>query len=324
MNIWINKLLDKKNVFKNITLQDKNLYEKYIVDSEYEANVWGGNFTYLWSHNFSKNLTIYKTMINDMLTTFILTKRGRLFLPCLPFGKGNPDKVLNVLIKCGNICSNWNKESKYLHKSLVNPVNTPQLTFLKQAKLYNKHFSTEKLSGIERHYSIPKLVNLSGKEFSKVRNRLNKFNKTYSNSIIRKYENNDFSEVMNLGRLWEKTSGKKYKRIIDGFYFEPIIKYSKELNHIILVIELNNKIIGINTAEILSTGNGWGCITKFDNNYSGLSEKLTIEMAKEIYKKSPHVKTINVGSDLGSKGLSFFKERFRPVLNYERFALFYR
>lgn len=328
MDNWIDKLINHptyKNLnLQKITLKDKNLYEKYIANTEYDANVWSGNFSYLWAHNYSKALTIYKTIINDFLITFILTNRGRLFLPCLPFGKGNPDEVLSLLIEIGKICSSWNKESNYSHKSLVNPINSPQLAFLKQGKLFNKHFSIKKLSGIERHYSIPKMISLIGKDFSKIRNKINKFNKTYPHCIVRKYKDEDYNEIMNLGKLWEDKSGKKYHRIIDGFYFAPIIKYSKELNHIILIIELNKKIIGMTTAEILPTGNAWGCITKFDNKYIGLSEKLTVEIAREIYRQNPYVKTINVGSDLGSEGLAFYKERFRPVLNYERFALFYR
>lgn len=327
MNEWVHKLQnhpDYKNLsIERLNLSDRNLYLRYIANTDYDVSCWGGNFSYLWAHNFSNQLKIYKALIDEMLVTFILTKKGRLFLPCLPFGKGDPDKVLNVLIKCGEICRSWNKESNFLHKSLVNPLNTPQLLFLQQANLYNTYFTTKQLSGLERHYSIDHLISLKGKDFSKVRNKLNKFNRTFPNHILRKYQAQDFKEVINLGKLWEEKSGKKYRRILDYFYFEPLIKYSQELNQIILVIEIDNKIRGITTAEILPNDTAWGGITKYDNHYIGINEKLTVEIAKIIKRLNPKVKTINVGSDLGHEGLAFFKERFRPIYNYERFALFY-
>ena len=325
MDKWFQKFTTL-NLFKasEITLNDKELYEKYIKLCDYPANLWSGNFSYLWAHNFSNNLKIYKTIIDDMLVTIILTKNGRLFLPCLPFGKGSASDLLKVLIKCGNVCEEWNQESKYTHKALVNPLNQPQVDFLSQNNLFTKFFTKEKLSGLERHYSITKVKDLKGKEFSKLRAKINKFHRTYPNAITRDYKLEDFKKIINLNKIWVTSSGQKYQKIFDGFYFEPLIKYQALLDHKIIIIELNKKIIGMNTAEILPTGASWGCITKFDKAYPGISEVLTVEMAKKINLLNPNVTTINVGSDLGSTGLAFNKERFRPVYNFERFALFYQ
>ncbi len=306
-----------------VTLSDKETYALFIKQTEYKANVWSGNFTYIWAHTNSDKLTVFKAYVDDMLVTFILTNSGRLYMPCLPFGKGNAKEVTEVLIKCAIFCLEWNNDTNFSHKSTVNPLNEAQLAFLKQYPQFNNYFREEKLTGIERHYSIPKLVSLYGKDYANIRNKINKFNKTYPKARLRFYKPKDYEEVIKLGEIWEETSGKKYKKIIDEFYFEPIIKHYKELGHIILVIELGGKIIGMISAEILPTGEAWGCITKFNKDYIGLSEKLTTEIAKVINQLNPNVNTINVGSDLGSKGLAFYKERYRPVLNYKRYALFF-
>ncbi len=309
---------------KELSLEDKKIYDTYIKETEYEASTWSSNFTYLWAHTNSKKLIIFKAFIDNCLVTLILTNKGRLYMPCLPYGKGNSNKICYVILKCSHFCFKWNQISGYTHKSSVNPINEVQLAFLKSSIIFHQYFKEEQLSGLERHYSIHKLIDLHGKEFSKVRNKLNNFNKIYKNAIVRKYKITDLHEVLKVGNVWEASSGQKYKRILDGFYFEPIIKNYQALNHLILVIVLDEKIIGITTGEILPTGQAWGCITKFDNEYKGLSEKLTIEFIKLIHEMNPNIQYINVGSDLGHKGLAFFKERFRPVLNYKRYAIFYK
>lgn len=328
MNQWLIKLKNHPNYqlwnMREINLNDKETYAKYIRKTEFEASVWSSNFSYLWAHNNSKKVKIFKAMVDGLLVTFILTYKGRLYLPCLPFGKADVEALVDVLIKCAKFCFKWNQDSHYTNKSTINPINSIQLAFLKNSSRFERYFKQERLTGLERHYSINKLLDLSGKEFSKIRNKINKFNKMYPQVVIRNYQPNDFQSIMKLGENWETTSGQKYRRIIDGFYFEPIIKHYKELNHLIIVLELNGKIIGMTTGEILPTGQAWGCITKFIKEYHGISEKLSVEMAKKIHALNSTVKYINVGSDLGSKGLAFFKERFRPVLNYERYAIFYK
>ncbi|QVK17210.1 DUF2156 domain-containing protein [Mycoplasmatota bacterium] len=328
MNVWLKKLKNHPKYqlwnMKEIELKDKEIYEKYIQETTYEASVWSSNFTYLWAHTNSTKVNIFKAMIDGLLVTFILSHKGRLYLPCLPFGKADVEHLVDVLLKCAKLCFEWNQQSRYFNKSTINPINSIQLDFLKTSQRFEHYFREERLTGLERHYSIDKLLDLSGKDFSKVRNKINKFNRMYPNLVIRNYQPDDFQSIMELGEGWENTSGGKYRRIIDGFYFEPIISHYKELNHIIIVFELDGKIIGMTTVEILPTGQAWGCVTKFIKDYHGISEKLTIEVIKKIHEINPQVKYINVGSDLGSKGLAFFKERFRPVLNYERYAVFYK
>ncbi|NLG82521.1 MAG: DUF2156 domain-containing protein [Bacilli bacterium] len=309
---------------ENITLADKSLYDTYIKSCQYPVNCWSGNFTYIWAHNHSRNLKIYKTFINDFLVTFIRTNKGRMYLPTLPFGSGNPNQLIECLRIASLVCLNQNKAANISNKAVINPINEAQLSYLKQAPDFSTYFYESKLTGLERHYSIKKLLTLKGKEFQQIRNKLNRFKKKYPHAIIRKYEDKDFKQVKELNKLWINESGKKYKRIIDGFYFEPIIKNHQSLNHTILVIEIDNKIVGLISGEVLPNKNAWGCLTKFDKNYDGISETLTIEFIKALHKEHPYITTINVGSDLGDKGLAFNKERYRPVHNYKRYCLYYK
>ncbi|NLC94447.1 MAG: DUF2156 domain-containing protein [Bacilli bacterium] len=307
-----------------ITLTDKQLYDTFIKDSQYPTNCWSGNFTYIWAHNFSKSLKIYKTFINGFLVTFIITNKGRMYLPTLPFGAGNLEELIECLRIASLACLEQNKKAGITNKAVINPLNEAQLNYLKQSPLFTTYFQDSKLTGLERHYSINKLLRLKGKEFQQIRNKLNRFKEKYPQAIIRKYTDKDFHQVSELNQIWIKESGKKYKRIIDGFYFEPIIKNYANLNHHIIVIEIDQKIVGLISGEVLPNKNAWGCLTKFDKNYDGISETLTIEFVKHLHQSYPYINTINVGSDLGDKGLAFNKERYRPVYSYKRYCLYYK
>ena len=126
---------------------------------------------------------------------------------------------------------------------------------------------------------------------------------------------------MKLGEYWSKTSGQKYSYTFDDVYFPEIIKHYKELNHLVLVVEMNNEIIGMISGGDLPTGQSWWCLSKFVNSYDGLSEFLIIELAKAINKIDPKIELMNAAEDLGPGGLRFFKERFRPILDLRRFVV---
>jgi uncharacterized protein len=308
--------------FNEIQLEDIDMYSEYIKKTRYPANLWSSNFAYLWAKSQSKIRKVLWKIVDDMLVTFGYTRKGILYLMCLPFGEGKSDKVVEVVYKCLNYCYKMDNNNKSEASLLL--INSPQLEFLKGSEKFNKYFSIVNIVGIERHLSIPKLIALKGKEFERIRNKINKFNKLYPNAIVRKYKTSDYEEIIKLGENWLKKSGQKYSTIFDRVYFPEIIKHCKELKHVVLVVEIDNKIVGMASGGDLPTGEAWGCLLKFMNDFDGISAFLIVEMAKEIHRINAEIQYINTGSDLGPGGLRVFKESFRPVLNYYRYEVFLR
>lgn len=305
--------------FKVIDISDIKLYSDYIKQCEYPANLWSANFAFLWAVSQSSRRKILWKIVDDMLVTFAYLKSGELYLSCLPYGKGNPDKVIDVVYKCMKYCYEFNNHDD--SSTVVKVINSLQLDFLKQSPNFEKLFKVRGLVGMEKHFSISKLITLPGKDFDYVRRKINKFKKSCPNAVIREYGEEDFEAVMKLGEYWSSTSGEKYSHIFDNIYFPEIIKHYKELNHIVLVVELNGNIIGMSSGGELPNGQSWWCLSKFMNDYDGLSELLIIEMAKAINKINPDIEIMNAAEDLGPGGLRFFKERFRPVLDLRRYLL---
>jgi hypothetical protein len=308
--------------FKPLKLKDKSLYDKYIANSEFPIDIWSSNFAYLWAHTrVPRKLVILRSRVDGMLVTWILTTRGRLYLPCLPVGPGDAEHVISVLLRCQALCAEWNQISNYSDKPFLAKLSSNQLHYFQQNDTFNKKFSAKLLTGLERHLSVTSLTNLSGKKFSTIRYKVNKFTRDNPSAILRNYHTDDFDKVVSLGRQWKETSGTKHRRILDSFYFKATIKNHQALGLENLVIEVENKIIGVTTGGILPNGQAWGYLTKFDRSFDGISEFMVVSMAKKINQLDPNIELINVGTDFGNKQLAMAKEKFRPVNTYQRYAL---
>ncbi len=305
-----------------IMLEDKDLYANFIKETAWPVNLWSGNFPFIWSYNQSSRRNVFWKIIDDLLVTFIFTKKKKLLLLCLPFGRGDVNHLLSVLYQSMQFCYAHNCTRGFYTN--IRTVNECQLQYLLTSEKFNQLFAQKKLRGMEKHHSIYKLLDLSGKEFNSIRKSVNKYYRLYPDIKFREYMPSDFEKVLGLNKYWKDTAGTKYKTIIDKDYFNVIIKYYKELDLIALVADCQGDIVGVNIAGILPDGAAWGCICKTRYGIEGLQEAIILKMVHRINEIDPRIQHMNVGSDMGIEGLRRFKEKFKPVLNLERYSIYLR
>jgi Uncharacterized conserved protein (DUF2156). len=306
--------------FYEIRLQNIDTYSEYIQATEYPANLWSSNFAYLWSSSQSSLRKILWKIVDDMLVTFGHSYKNSLYLFCLPFGKGNPEKLMNVVLKCMKYCYDWNHQEN--DRTMIRMINQQQLEYLRSCPEFDDSFRPVTLQGIERHLDVKKMVSLAGKDFSTLRNKINKFQRENTGAVFRKYQKTDDGGLMELGKHWSKAAEKKYTAIFDKVYYREFIKHSGELNQSIFVVQNGKQIMGMVSGGELPTGQAWGSLLKYETGITGLSEFLSVEFAREIHKMNPGVELMNIGSDLGAGGLRDYKLKFRPVLNLKRYQLY--
>lgn len=305
--------------FRVIQIKDKKMYSQYIRETEYPANLFSSNFDLLWASSPAWGMVLWK-IVNDMLVTFRLNRKKKLQLAFLPLGRGNPSKVADVVYKCLNFCYKWNGNKK--KKTKVRAINDLQLAFFRGSPLFEQRFRSIKLKGVDRHVGVQNLLTLRGKQFQNVRQSINKFGRNYPDTVIRRVKPDDFDVLLKLKEEWNRTLGKKYPVILDDLVYRNIIQNHHELNHLILVAEVSGKIAGLITGGILPHGQAWAGMLKRKEQFRGLSDYLIIVLAREINRLYPQVELINLGIDVGPKGgLRAFKDKFRPVLNSERYLL---
>lgn len=306
--------------FHVIQIEDMDMYTSYIRKTRYPANLWSSNFAYMWAISRSDNRKLLWKIVDGLLVTFVHTNKDFLYLYCLPFGDADSEQVIAVTQKCMRYCLEWNNQEA--NRPLVRMINADQLDFLAKSPHFNEYFTKKTWQGIERHFDINKLVLLTGKDFSRVRNRLHKFYREHPDAKISQYQDTDYKELIELDKHWKNTSGLKYANIFDGVYYKELVKHSAELDQLTLVIRIDKKIIGMISGGILPTGQSWASVIKFEDNIPGLSETLFVEFAKKIHTVNPKVELMNVGSDLGSEGLRAYKLKFMPVLNLKRYQIY--
>lgn len=303
-----------------IRMEDRDMYAWYIRRSQCPVNLWSSNFAYLWAVSQSKNRTLLWKIIGGLLVTFAVNYKNSLYLYCLPFGNADPERLIDVTLASLNYCLDWNNQDK--QNSVIRMINEDQLDFLKQSPRFDVCFNKTMWTGIERHFDIPKISSLRGKNFENIRNRVNKFHKDHPGAEICPYQESDYDTLIELSARWKATSGKKYSNIFDGVYYKELVKHGHELDQETIVIRNGGGIIGMISGGVLPTGQAWGSVMKFEENHPGLSETLIVEFAKRIHEMSPGTEFMNVGSDLGPGGLREYKLKFRPVLNFKRYQIY--
>ncbi|WP_164984965.1 phosphatidylglycerol lysyltransferase domain-containing protein [Ammoniphilus sp. CFH 90114] len=305
--------------FHEIRLNDLDLFSDYMGKSGHPVNLWSSNFPYLWSLSQSPTGKVLWKIVNEMLVIFVRTKKNALHLQCLPFGPGDREKLVDVVHECMNYCREWNRGKA---RTRLKTINEEQLEYLKHSSKFQNLFVRKRVLGIERHYSITQLLHLRGKEFEYVRRKINKFYRNYPTAVIRPYGNEDYDDLIKLNDIWRQTSGTKYSTIYDTGYYPILVKDQQDLKQKVLIVEIEGNIVGMLVGSVLPNGQSWCALRKCMNNLDGISEALIIHFVKMIHDIDPSIELLNDGSDLGTKGLSFFKEKFRPVKNLKRYRLF--
>lgn len=306
--------------FHCIGLMDLPLYTDYIKATAYPANLWSASFAYLWAASRSRLRQILWRIVDGLLVTFGYSYKKTLYLFCLPFGAAGPRELAEVVLKCLHYCYEQNDWD--YRRTLVRMINGSQLEFLQRYSGFDQAFRLATLQGIERHLAVAKVAALAGKEFATVRNKVNKFRRENPGVVVRRAQQDDYDALVELGRDWDSTAGRKYRRIFDRTYYREMISHSEELDQIILVVEKSGQIIGMVSGGILPTGQAWGGLLKYAGGMPGLSETLAVAFARELNRINPGVALLNIGSDLGPGGLREYKLKFRPVLNLKRYQMY--
>lgn len=313
-------LLNIEN-FNEITLQDFELYSTYIKNSSYFTGLWASNFTYIWCLSKKTNLKVYYKFFDEMLVTFIRTKSEFMYIWCLPFGKGNADHVVKVLLKSLEFCKNWNEENQHAKKPFIYLLNEPQRSFLSTSRFFGKRLKITNHKSREIIWDIPKIVERKGKNFSEIRYLLNRLRKNYPTLAFREFTPSDFNEVFLLKKRWNQDSGRKYKQITDDHTFNLVFNHYQSLKEMIFVATIDEKIVGFVTGAILPNGISWGCIAKGDQEVKGIYEYLYTEFARVIAEQNPEVTLLHTGSDGNHEGLRNFKDKFRPAFRLNLYSL---
>lgn len=287
--------------FKKITLDDKLLFKNHY--SKYPPIHSDNVFTTLvsWMH-YSNYKFAY---IDDNL--FIMSEINNQIQFRPPSGKKRKylfDQILNLAKKQN---SNYPIEVIDLETKDWFLKNYPKLEFNSKRDFFDYIYLSSDLS------------NLLGKEYSKIRNRLNKFKKNFVYSVENITEENisEIQEFLKRWCLWKDCESDLFlknekKAIIYSMY------HFFELELYGIVIRIKDKIEAISVFEKINPDTALVHYEKGSPDFDGIYKAINQETAKFLEKK---FKFINRESDMGIPGLRRAKLSYRPYKFIEVFNI---
>lgn len=147
--------------FKEITLDDKPIFDKILAGNTYRASECSFSNLYGWAHKFSTKFAIF----NDFLLIKFTNPQG-----CCsylkPFGRGNLKRAVNAIFEdCGN-------EKKFEMSGV-----TERMWADIDADMPGVFEKTRTRGSFDYIYTSEKLINLTGKKLQSKRNHINRFKK---------------------------------------------------------------------------------------------------------------------------------------------------
>lgn len=285
--------------FRKIDINDKVIIEKYIPKTDYLG--WEFNFPMIWIWDVFDTTKICDC--GDMALVYTTFFDKPVFFP--PF-INNVNKTPEALEKIQNYCKNNNF-----------PLDVRGLTKQQAETLdIDKFQIISDRDNFDYIYSSLDLRELVGKKFHSKRNYLSRFTSKYS-YITREYTEHDYEGLMQIYNNWYVKSVHDTLDL-EGKAIMRALKYYKELNLKILLIEIKDKIVAFSISSSCNFKVGHTYFEKGDISFDGIYQAINNFTAKKYFVDCEF---INREEDMGIEGLRKAKESYNPVILLEKFNI---
>lgn len=294
--------------FKPITLENKNLYEKYLFDEQERSCAYTFSNLYMWGRQKA-------AIVEDHLVLFSEFD-NHCFYP-FPVGNGNKKVVLDAIFadaKERGLCqclTGLNEEAKQTLETLY-----PD-TF---------YFHADR-GGFDYVYDINDLADLKGRKLHRKRNHLKHFRKNHPDYVVEPISDSNVNEVWDFIAEWYKI---KLENNPDGDYHHEQAALTKALSHFKelemegLVLKEHGVILGFTMASQRSPDTFDVHFEKARSDVDGAYTTINSEFANYIRSKYSQIKYLNREEDMGLAGLRKAKQSYYPhhmVKKYSAFRL---
>ena len=278
--------------FKKIKLEDKKIFDKLYKDYPPDHSDYLFTTLISWMDYGNYKFAYY----NDNI--ILSSKIDKILRLRPPIGKFDIEVFKEVFELAKTI------DAKYPFGMINNDTKKFILSYYPKVKFFSHR------DFFEYVYFSSDLADLKGSKFSKIRNRLNKFNRQVKYEIenISKKNYNEVKTFLKRWCLWkdcEKDPVLKYEKKAVLFSIDNF--YNLGLNG--LLIRINDKIEAISVFERLNFDTAVVHYEKGSPYYDGIYKAINKEAANLLKNK---FKYINRESDMGIPGLRRAKTSYSP------------
>lgn len=296
--------------FKKLTLEDKQLFNKYLNPYKFLSCEYSFTTLYIWKDACDIQYSIYKDSLIIKKKDF----EGNYYF-MQPLGYKEED--LKELVRC---LLQYQKENnmKYIFKDLEEDFAEKIKSFYKEEQnVYIK----EDRDNFDYLYEADKLIELSGKKLHGKKNHYNSFVKNYDYEVKEIIDGKIIDDVINAAEKWFRENNNNDKMLYyETAAIKEIVQNISLFNLKGIAVYVDNQVVAFSLGEKLNDKLAVIHIEKGDMNYKGVYSFINKTFIDMCFSD---VKIINREQDLGIEGLRKAKLSYYPFKLEKKFILSY-
>ncbi|WP_264169892.1 DUF2156 domain-containing protein [Clostridium estertheticum] len=285
-------------IFKRLTIEDKEIFEKYIYPYKFLSCEYSFTTLYIWREACDICFTVYK----DALIIKKMDFEGRYyFMQPLGYNKENLKELIDVLM-------DYKKENnmEFVFKDLDE-------SFMEEIKdIYGDVRGIcikEDRDNFDYLYEAEKLTKLSGKKLHGKKNHYNSFIKNYNYEVKDIEETQVIKDVVVAAEKWYEANNNDSMLNFELQGIKDILENIEIVNTKGIAVYVDEKIVAFSLGEKLNDDLAVIHIEKADTSYSGVYSFINKAFVDRSFSD---VKIINREQDLGIEGLRKSKLSYHP------------
>lgn len=295
-------------IFKKLSLEDKNIIDKYIYPYKFMSCEYSFTSLYIWKDACDIQYTIYKQAL-------ILKKKdfdgNYHFMQPLGYNKEDLEEIIEKL-------KAYREENhmKYLFKDLEESF-IEEFNALLNGK--NEFYIQEDRDNFDYLYEAKKLMTFSGKKLHSKKNHYNSFTKTYNYEVVEITDEKVINDVIDASQKWyEETDEKDIKLYYELLAIKNIVNNMDLLKLNGVAVYVDGKVAAFSIGECLSEKLAIIHIEKGDKNINGIYSFIAKTLVDTCFNDS---EIINREQDMGIAGLRKSKMSYYPLKLEKKFIL---
>ena len=290
--------------FKPITIDDKELFEKYTLCHGYHNLEASFANIYIWRRAWNIQIAV-----DDLAMYLYLNNQNTSFM--LPPFPDNCDKSLEeVLLRCEAFMQS--RDERFMLRGVMSAVKEKI-----ERDCPGRYTLTADRNNFEYVYNAKDLCTLEGKKYHSKRNHINKLTASHS-CEYRRYTKDDYESCMGLYKQWAEEKGG----LTESYKNEMLALKDALLNleHLKLVCGL---LIVDGNMEAFSIGEKFGddmAIIHFEKANPNLQGTYAMINREFVRNEWCELEYINREEDMGIEGLRKAKLSYYPVFMNEKFV----
>ncbi len=289
--------------FKPVTLEDKELYQTFLMDGVERGCEYTFANIYLWGRQQA-------AIMHGHLVRFSQFNRQSVYP--YPIGNGDKKAVLDAIIA--------DSKERGIPCRLTNMYKEEKETL---ENLYPGKFRFHcDRDGFDYVYDIHNLADLPGSKYHKKRNHYNRFKENFAGYTAAPITEDNLPLVMQMVETWYESKIQENPK--GDFHMEKValskaLRHLKELNMEGLMLLHEGEILAFTLGSKMSQDTFDVHFEKASADANGAYAAINCEFAKYIRDKYPEIKYLNREEDMGIEGLRIAKERYYPHHMIEKY-----